>query len=201
MPPQSFIFIGRYGAGKGTQAKSLIEELKKRDPERGTIYVETGAEFRKFMASDGFTAKHTHDIVTRGNLMPEFMCVYLWGKLLVEEYTGVENLIFDGTPRKLLEAKALEALFPFYGLEKPWVIYLDVEHGESHKRISLRASAQGRVDDGNEAIEKRRAAYEADVVPTIEWYRANPNVKFLDIDGHGSIEAVHEEIVKRTGLK
>ena len=73
--------------------------------------------------------------------MPKFMCIYVWGRRLVEEYTGNEHLIFDGTPRKLMEAKTLDELFPFFGLEKPWLIYLDVEHDESSKRLSLRQKA------------------------------------------------------------
>ncbi len=200
MKPQSFIFIGRYGAGKGTQAKLLIEALKKADSSHGVLYVETGAEFRKFMAGDSYTAKHSKKIVEAGDLMPEFMCVYVWGKRLIEEYNGSLHIVFDGTPRKLLEAKILESLAPFYDLEKPWVIYLDVEHAESAGRLKLRGKTSGRVDDGEEELLERQKAFEADVTPTIEWYKTNPNVRFLDIDGERSIEEIHADIVKRVGL-
>jgi len=132
--------------------------------------------------------------------MPEYMCVYLWGRLIVDNFTGKENLVFDGTPRKILEAQLLEAMFPFYGLEKPWVIYLDVEHEESHKRIVLRAKTSGRMDDHTKAIEAKKIAYGADVVPSIEYYKTSPNVRFLDVDGERSIEDIHEDIVKRLGL-
>ncbi|MDE2037697.1 MAG: nucleoside monophosphate kinase [Patescibacteria group bacterium] len=198
--PQSYIFIGRAGSGKGTQGKLLVEALKKADPGRSDLYIETGAEFRKFMQGEQYTAKLSKRLVESGGLMPEFMPVYLWGKLLVEAYTGEQHIVFDGTPRKLLEAQVLDQMFPFYGLEMPWVIYLDVEHEESAKRLSLRAQKGGRKDDGPEAIEKRRVAYERDVKPTVDWYRANPNVRFLDIDGERSIEEIHADIVKKVGL-
>jgi adenylate kinase family enzyme len=200
MTPQSFIFIGRYGAGKGTQAKLLIEALKKADQSHGVFYIETGAEFRKFMAGDSYTAKHSKKIVEAGDLMPEFMCVYVWGKRLVEEYTGSEHIVFDGTPRKLLEAKILESLAPFYRLDKPWVIYLDVEHEESIGRLKLRSKTSGRVDDGEKELIERQKAFEEDVVPTIEWYKTNPNVRFLDIDGERTIGEVHADIVEKLGL-
>ena len=200
MTPQSFIFIGRYGAGKGTQAKLLMEVLKRIDPNHPPLYLETGAEFRKFMVGDSYTARYSKKQVEAGYLMPEFMCVYVWGKRLIEEYDGSQHLVFDGTPRKLLEAKVLESLAPFYGLEKPWIIYLDVEHEESISRLKLRNNTSGRADDSEAALIERKKAFEEDVVPTIAWYKTNPNVNFLDIDGERSIEEIHADIVKKLGL-
>jgi adenylate kinase family enzyme len=200
MTPQSYIFMGRYGAGKGTQADLLMKKLKEKQAEHPIIYMETGKEFRKFNEGTSYTARIGKQIVDSGRLMPEYMCVYLWGRLIVENFTGKEHLVFDGTPRKLLEAKLLEGLFPFYGLEKPWVIYLDVEHDESHKRLLLRAKTSGRADDHTKAMEARKVAYEADVVPSIDYYRTSPNVRFLDVDGERSIEDIHADIVKLLGL-
>ncbi|MCX6716156.1 MAG: nucleoside monophosphate kinase [Candidatus Taylorbacteria bacterium] len=199
MKPQAFIFIGRAGSGKGTQAKLLIEALKAKDPVHQIVYIETGAEFRKFIQGDSHMAKMGKNVVEKGWLMPEFMPIYLWGKVLVEQYKGNEHIVFDGTPRKPLEAQILESVFPFYELGTPWVIYLDIEHEESHKRLTLR-SQEGRKDDNNAAIERRKVAFEKDVVPTIGYYRNNPNVKFLDINGERSIEEIHADIVERLGL-
>jgi adenylate kinase len=202
MTQQTFIFIGRYGSGKGTQAKLLIEALKKVDPARNVLYIETGAEFRKFFAGNSnHTALMTKKVVDSGGLMPEFMPIYIWSSSLVKNYTGVEHLVFDGTPRKLLEAKILDPVFSFYGLEKPWVVFLGVNHDVSTKRLSLRGAESGRADDSKEAIEKRKKAFEDDVNPVIEWYRTNPNVKFLEIDGNRSVEDIHVDIVKRVNLK
>ncbi|MDE1941242.1 MAG: nucleoside monophosphate kinase, partial [Patescibacteria group bacterium] len=178
----------------------LIERLKKRDS-TPVIHIETGAEFRRFFQGETYTAKLSKSIIEQGYLMPEFMCVYIWGSILEGKFTGKEHLVFDGTPRKLLEAKMLQGVFPFYSFPKPWLIYLDVEHEESAKRISLRSANSGRKDDGAEALEKRRKAYEEDIVPTIEWYKTNPDVNFLDIDGERPIEEVHAEIVKKIGLE
>src|SRR5579872_1889313 len=128
MQAQSFIFIGRAGAGKGTQAKLLMEVLKQKDPSSGILYVETGAEFRKIAQGNNYTALKTKEIIEKGILMPVFMCVYAWGDIIFQQFTGKEHLVFDGTPRKLEEAKMLESVFPFFGLPTPSVIYLDVDH-------------------------------------------------------------------------
>ncbi len=201
MKPQSFIFMGRYGSGKGTQSELLIQKIKSLYPDQPTLYIQTGQEFREYFKEPGYTASLSKKIIETGGLMPEFMCVYMWGRLIASRFTGKEHLIFDGTPRKLLEAKMVEALFPFYGLGKPWVIYLDVEHEESHRRLSIRAKSSGRSDDSPTAIIERRRAYEADIVPSIEHFRTAADVNFLDIDGERSIEEIHADIMEQIGLK
>jgi adenylate kinase family enzyme len=202
MKPQSFIFIGRYGAGKGTQSKLLIETLKKKDPSHSILYIETGEEFRKFFTeNNSYTAQLSKKTIEAGDLMPEFMPIYIWSKLLVDHYTGMEHLVFDGTPRKPLEAQILDKAFPLYGIEKPWVVYLHTEHNESVKRLSLRAKESGRQDDGREALEERRSEYEDNVIPVVEYYRDNKNYRFLHIEGARSIEEIHTDIVKKLGLQ
>lgn len=193
---QSYIFIGRSGCGKGTQTELLTQKLREIDPDVKIMHIESGNELRKFTKESSYTASLTKQTIDGGGLMPEFMPIYLWGKLFVDGFTGKETLVFDGTPRKLMEAKVLDSVFPFYNLNKPWVIYLDVDHEESTKRLTLR----GRTDDSAEGIQKRLAWYEADVRPSVEFYRANPNVNFLDIDGERSIDEVHADIVKMVGL-
>lgn len=194
--PQSYIFIGRSGCGKGTQAEALTKTLLAKDPGLMMLHIESGNELRKFSTGTTHTAQLVKEILSNGGLMPEFMPIYLWGKIFSERFTGKETLIFDGTPRKLMEAQILDSLFPFFGLDKPWIIYLDVDHEESSKRLKLR----GRNDDNEDAIKKRLEWYESDVRPSVEYYRTNPNVRFLDIDGERHIETVHADIVKKVGL-
>ncbi|MEN9524010.1 MAG: hypothetical protein RL536_79 [Candidatus Parcubacteria bacterium] len=193
---QSYIFIGRSGCGKGTQVDLLMKKLKQNDANIPILYIQSGYELREFVKGTSYTAGIAREILKVGGLMPEFMPIYLWGKLFTEKFTGKETLVFDGTPRKLMESQILDSLFPFYGLGKPWVIYLDVDHEESTKRLKLR----GRSDDGEHEIEKRLAWYETDVAPSIEFYRKNPNANFLDVDGERTIQEIHEDIVKRVGL-
>lgn len=192
--------MGRAGAGKGTQAKLLMEIVKQKLPEHSILYMETGAEFRKFVEGPSHISKLSKKVIESGGLLPEFLPIYIWGHILVERYDGTQHLFFDGTPRKLIEAQVLDPLFSFFGLDKPWVIYLDVDHDESAQRLALRGKAHGRKDDTAEAVVKRQQEFEKNVRPTVEWYKTNPNVNFLDIEGIGKIEDIHAEIVKRVGL-
>jgi adenylate kinase len=200
MNPQAIIFIGRYASGKGTQAELLMNSLKVSDPAHPPLYMYTGNEFRKYIQTGTHSANLTKQVVETGGLMPEFLPIYMWVKVLIENYKGTEHLIFDGSPRRLLEAKVLESVFPFYSLNKPYVVHLKVEHPEAHKRLQIRAKTSGRKDDGEAEIENRKRVYEADVVPVIEYYRNNPNVNFLDIEGERTIEEVHADIVKKLSL-
>lgn len=174
----------------------MTKTLLAKDPGLMMLHIESGNELRKFSTGTTHTAQLVKEILSNGGLMPEFMPIYLWGKIFSERFTGKETLIFDGTPRKLMEAQILDSLFPFFGLDKPWIIYLDVDHEESSKRLKLR----GRNDDNEDAIKKRLEWYESDVRPSVEYYRTNPNVRFLDIDGERHIETVHADIVKKVGL-
>ena len=70
----AFIFFGISGSGKGTQAKLLIDYLKKMDPAHETMYIETGARIREFIADNaGYTRDVVKEIIDRGGLLPEFI--------------------------------------------------------------------------------------------------------------------------------
>lgn len=189
--------MGRSGSGKGTQAAALIETIKKIHPDQGVILIESGNELRKFAKQDSFSAQKTKDVIENGGLMPEFLPVFLWGSVLNEKFTGKEVIIFDGIARRVMEAHVLASVFPFFDMPKPWVIYLDVDHEESTKRLNLR----GRHDDKEEDIKKRLGWFETDVKQSLDFFRTDSRFNFLDIHGHGSIEDIHKDIVKKIGLE
>ena len=197
MSPQSFIFIGRSGCGKGTQVELLMKVLKEKDPARDILYIQTGQALRLFIQGDSITANKTKEIYNVGGLMPEFLSVSTWTKLLIENYKGNEHIIFDGTPRKRHEAGVLDSVFAFYGFGKTWVINIEISPEEAVKRLLLRK----RMDDLEDVIKKRLAWYETDVVPTIGYYRDNSSYNFIEIDGQRSVEEIHEDIIGKIGLR
>jgi adenylate kinase len=196
MKQQAFIWIGRSGCGKGTQAALLIETLKKLDTSRGVRHIETGQEMRRFIQGDSATQRMAKGITESGGLQPEFIATYQWTHVLVNQFNATDHLVFDGSPRKINEAGTLDSIFAFYGIEKPWIIHLDVDLDE----ILTRLLKRGRNDDTRESISRRLAWYETDVAPTVQFYRSNPNYRFLDINGVGSVEAIHADILKKLGL-
>ena len=193
MNPQTFIFIGRSGCGKGTQADLLTKHLCEHDKLCKTLHIETGAFLREFVKGDSYTQKLSKKILDEGALMPESVMVALWENYLFDNYTGKENLIFDGAPRKLHEAQLLDSALKFYDIKKPSIIYMNVSREWSEKRLLGRA----RKDDKLEVIERRLAWFNSEVIPTINFYKNNPDYNFLDINGEQTIEEVNKEIIAK----
>lgn len=191
--PETFIFIGPSGCGKGTQAELLIEYLKENDS-REIFYLESGEKIRKFLASESYSGKLSKELYEKGILQPEFLAVWIWADILIENLKGGEHLIVDGTPRKLREAKAFDTAIRFYKREGTHVIFINVSKNWSRDRLEER----GRKDDKMKGdIERRLDWYEKEVTPTIEYLKNDPNYRFHEINGEQSIEQVHGEIIKK----
>lgn len=193
MNQKVFILIGRSGCGKGTQGALIAEYLKKMDPSRKTLYIMSGNEFREFIKGDSATQKLSSELYKADKLQPEFLSVFMWINVLVNNYTESENVIFDGAPRRRHEAGVLDSIFDFYKFVDPIVIHLDVTEELASKRLA----ARHRIDDKSEDIVKRLAWYNTDVVPTIEYFENNPRYKFMRINGDRPIEEVHQDIISR----
>jgi len=196
MKPQAYIFVGRSGSGKGTQAALLMEVLNKKDPKRKIFTVETGKELRKFIEGDTFTQKQAKKIQTAGGFQPAFLAIYNWAHVFIEKYEKDMHMVLDGTSRRLPEAVVLESVFDFYSIKDCWVVYLDVHDDEATSRLL----ARGRADDTHEGIKNRLGNFEQDMKPSIEFFKNNNRFNFLDINGIGKIEDIHADIVKKLGL-
>lgn len=192
-----FIFLGRSGCGKGTQADLMISHLCRTDDKRcKTLHIESGALLREFAKGNNYTQKKIKEVLANGVLVPESVIVSLWTDYLIANFNGTENLVFDGTPRKLHEAQLLDNALRFYGIEKPTVIYVNVSREWSEKRLLGRA----RKDDTPDAIEKRLTWFETEVIKSIDFFKTNPYYNFIDINGEQPIEDVQNEILAKLGL-
>jgi adenylate kinase len=195
--PRAFIIVGRSGCGKGTQADLLMANLRKAEGKiNKTIHIESGALLRNFAKGNNFTQTKIRSVLNGGVLVPESIIVALWTDYLIANYSGTQNMVFDGTPRKLHEAQLLDNALQFYGIEKPFVLYMNVSKEWAEKRLQGRA----RKDDTPEAISKRLTWFETEVTKTIDFYRNNSYYNFIDINGEQSIEEVQNEILAKTGL-
>jgi len=190
---RAFIFIGRSGSGKGTQAKLLADFLKVGSGEGSVLYVQSGYEFRNFVMGSSQTARLSKAVNDEGGLQPEFLAVYMWVNMLVKEYTGGEHLIFDGTPRRPHEAGVLHSIFGFYGIEKPCVVYINVGAEWSKQHLLIR----GRRDDNEKDINSRMDWFEKEVAPTVEFYRKNDAYEFIELNGEQDIKAVFKELTEK----
>ncbi len=192
MEKRFFIFIGRSGSGKGTQAallKALLES-KYSNPVR---HITTGGGFRDFINSDNHAAKLARKVNEQGGLQPEFLAVWNWANIFITTLQGDETIILDGAPRKLFEANILHSAISFFGYTNPIVIYLDVSETVSRDHLVKR----GRDDDTEGQITGRMGWFETDVLPALESYRNDPRYRVLHINGEKTIEEVHKEIVEK----
>ncbi len=187
-----FVFIGRSGCGKGTQATFLKEYLKEHDTTaRPVLYIESGGRFRELIKGGSYTGKLCEDVNTRGKRGADFLGVWGWASVLVEQSTGNEHVMFDGSPRSLTEAMAMSSAFNFYG-HTANVIFLNVSREWSFKHLMSR----GRADDASvDAINKKLDWFDTDVMPGIEFLRNDPHCNFIEVNGEMGKEDVHNFIV------
>ena len=190
MEKQTFIFIGKSGSGKGTQA-AFIRKFLEGKSDRQVFYMESGNKFREFISQSSHTASLSREIMKEGRLQPTFLAIHIWSHLMIEQMDAEKHFIIDGTPRKLEEAHILDGAIKFYGRGKAHVIYVNVSDTWAKERLFGR----GRADDKEASeVEKRLAWFQEEVMPTVEYYRANSDYDFWEINGEQSIEEVRSEI-------
>lgn len=197
MDLQTVIFIGRSGAGKGMQSGKLQELMKESNPDTPILYMECGAYFRKFVKEEKFTWERARIVNDAGRRQPDFLAVWIWGGVFVDNIKGNEHIILDGTPRSVGEAKMLDTALAFYERKSPAVVFLNVSEDWAEERLRGR----GRADDLNsEVVARRLAFFNTDVAPALEYYRLQPTNRFFEINGEQGPDAVFSDIRKALGV-
>ncbi len=195
MSPQTFIFIGRSGCGKGTQAELLQKVLKQKDPSGEIFYLETGANFREFIKGENYSNKLSNTIYQNGERQPDFIAVWMWAHILLEKMKGREHLFLDGITRSLPEAMAFTTALDFYS-RKAEVIFISVSREWSEARMMER----GRADDKDMAKDKKRLDwFDKDSMPGIGYFKVNEHYNLHAINGEQTIEQVHADVLKSLG--
>ena len=184
--------MGRSGCGKGTQAKLLMERLAKESPEHAIYYLETGQKFRDFLNAPYHASELAKKSMDAGERQPDFLAIYMWSHLLVENMKGDEHLVMDGTPRSLLEAQALGTALTFFNRPDARIIHINISRQEAEARLR----ARGRGDDAESGIQKRLDWFDRDVMPAIEYYRSHPEYHLYEVNGEQEIEAVQAELLQ-----
>lgn len=180
----NLILFGPPGCGKGTQAKRLVEE-------RGMVQLSTGDMLRAAIASGSALGERVKDIMARGDLVSDEIVIALIEERLPEtEAAG--GAIFDGFPRTVAQAQALDAMLAGRGARIDAVLRLLVDEDVLLQRVTGRFEELGRPDDNPESFKTRLAAYNAQTAPLLPYYEAQG--KLVAVDGMGSMEGVAEAI-------
>lgn len=186
----NIILLGPPGAGKGTQAKRLVDE-------RDMVQLSTGDMLRAARTSGTEMGKIVADVMDRGDLVTDEIVI---GLIREQLDTGAApgGFIFDGFPRTLAQADALGELLSSMGRTLDAVIELQVDDDELVKRIVGRAeeaAAAGepvRADDNEDSLRVRLMAYYKLTSPLIGYYYAKGQLK--SVDGMGTMEEVAGDI-------
>jgi adenylate kinase family enzyme len=191
MQPETFVFFGIVGSGKGTQVKLLTDFLKAKDGKE-TVYVSPGNEYRKIIDSGSYTASLIKDSVSRGELQPGVFTDAIVASILISNLSAEKHLIADGYPRAVEQAMSFEKMMNFYRRENIKIIYLELSKEEAVKRMKLR----GRHDDTDEGIARRFDEYVNNVIPAMDYFKNKKNYTIFSINGEQSIESVHKDIIQ-----
>jgi len=195
MSPQTFMFFGIAGSGKGTQAKLLQDFLKVQDGLE-TVYFSSGVEYRKITESNTQTALLVKDISYKGWLVPDFLTNSIFCNSLVDNISPDKHLITDGYPRTFLQSQFFERTMQFYGRIDIKVIYIELSEREGIKRMKLR----GRTDDTDAGIARRFDEYINKIVPAMDYFKGKENYRIYTINGDQTVENVHQAIIKALGF-
>jgi adenylate kinase len=180
----NLILFGPPAAGKGTQAKRLVDA-------RRMVQLSTGDMLRAAIASGSDLGLKVEGIMKRGELVPDSIVVGLIKDRLVE-IDGSGGAIFDGFPRTVAQAQALDAMLAEDGRTIDLVVRLRVDDAALLARVKGRFKEFNRPDDNPAAFQTRLAAYNRDTAPLIPYYQAQG--KLREVDGMADIAAVATEI-------
>ena len=182
----NIILFGPPAAGKGTQAKTLVSE-------RGLIQLSTGDMLRAARASGTELGKKVAGIMDSGQLVSDEIVIALIEEQL-DSNPNAAGFIFDGFPRTVPQAQALDATLKNRGQKVDSVIRLCVEDESIISRITKRFEEQGRTDDNPETFKKRLAAYHENTAPLLPYYSAQG--KLTEVDGMAAIETVSASVAE-----
>lgn len=181
----NLVLFGPPGAGKGTQSEKLIEKYQ-------LVHLSTGDLLRSQIAAGTELGLKAKSLMDQGVLVPDEVVIGMIDSKLCENQS-VAGFIFDGFPRTVRQAEALDQLLNQYNTGITIMVALVVEEEELTKRLLLRGQTSGRADDQNEALIRRRVKeYNEKTMPVADYYQHKG--KYVAINGIGSISEIFDQI-------
>jgi len=183
----NIVLFGPPGAGKGTQSEKLIERYN-------LTHLSTGDLFRQNIAQGSELGKKAQEFMDAGNLVPDSLVISMVEDK-VRNTLEAAGFIFDGFPRTVAQANALDKMMVENGSPIDMMLSLVVDEEELLKRLLNRGKLSGRPDDQNpEKIRNRFTVYQNETRPVAEYY--NDQGKLFEIDGVGDIENIFSHLTE-----
>ena len=182
----NIVIFGAPGSGKGTQSDKLIEHYK-------LFHISTGDVLRDNIKRGTELGKTAKGFIDQGQLVPDELIIDILAQVLDENKDkATEGVIFDGFPRTIPQAEALEQLLADRGTQIDAVVGLEVPEEELIRRILLRGQMSGRSDDNEETARKRLETYHNQTSPLKAFYQEQG--KYRSINGLGTIDSIFDLI-------
>lgn len=182
----NIVIFGAPGSGKGTQSDKIIEHYN-------LFHISTGDVLRDNIRRGTELGKTAKVYIDKGQLVPDELIIDLLDQVLDENKDSIgEGVIFDGYPRTIAQAQALEHLLDERDMRIDAVVGLEVPEEELIRRIMLRGQQSGRSDDNEEIARKRLEAYHNQTSPLQTYYQEQG--KYHAINGLGTIDGIFELI-------
>ena len=181
----NIVLFGPPGAGKGTQSTNLITKYN-------LVHLSTGDIFRANIKGNTELGKLAKSYIDKGALVPDEVTIKML-QAEVEKHEDPKGFIFDGFPRTVSQAEALDKFLATKQAEITKMVALEVNEVELKTRLIERAKTSGRPDDADEnIIQNRIDVYNKETSPVAEFYKAQN--KYHGVDGIGSIEDIATRI-------
>ena len=180
----NFVLFGPPGAGKGTQSEKLIERYQ-------LIHISTGDLFRAHISNQTPLGQQVSALIADGQLVPDAITIAMLEEE-VDKNPAAKGFIFDGFPRTVPQAIALDEFLESKGSALAGVIALDVDQDELTKRIAERQKLTNRVDDQADKLQKRIEEYFSKTIHVLPYYEAQN--KLSKVNGIGKIENIFADL-------
>lgn len=188
----NIILFGPPGSGKGTQSEKLVEKY-------GLIHLSTGDLLRKERKLKTPLGIEAQQFIDKGQLVPDEVVIGMISSAL-DENPKAQGFLFDGFPRTVAQAEALDRLLELKKSEISIVLFLEVDEEELIKRLVHRGKTSGRTDDADENIQrKRQEVYKNETLPVAAYY--SKFKKVVTIDGMGTIDEIFSRLSSQIDKK
>lgn len=180
----NMIIFGPPGAGKGTQSEKLMQRY-------GFVHISTGDLFRWHTKNNTALGNKVKAIMNSGSLVPDEITISMLKEEL-DRNPNASGFLFDGFPRTVAQAEALDAFMDENRSAIHHVVALDVTEAEVRERIAKRKSIENRPDDETDKLDKRITEYFTKTIRVLPYYEKQGRLN--TVNGIGDIDKIFESI-------
>ncbi|MDD3404680.1 MAG: adenylate kinase [Sphingobacteriia bacterium] len=183
----NIVIFGAPGSGKGTQSVLIAQKY-------GLVHLSTGDILRDEIAKGTTIGKFANTLISKGDLVPDDLIIKLLNQKIIEHKGFCNGFIFDGFPRTVTQAQALDEMLAQNGKKLSLMLDLQVKESMLIDRLIARGKTSGRSDDNLETIQKRLTIYHHVTAPVVDFYKSTK--RFNAISNNTTVEDCFLQIEK-----